>query len=120
MAYDQKAAERVRRALVDGPDVVERKMMGAICFMVRGNMVCGVTGDALMVRVGREAQDKALTLPHVRPMEIGQRQASGYVLVDPEGYRTTAALAAWVRRGIAFASTLPARKSASRKTRRKA
>lgn len=119
MAYDEKAAARLRRFLADSPDLVERRMMGALCFMVRGHMVCGVTGDALMVRVGREDQEMMLKKPHVRSMTMGERQASGYVLVDPAGYRTAAALASWVRRGLAFAATLPAKPSASQKSRRR-
>ncbi|MFZ0117253.1 MAG: TfoX/Sxy family protein, partial [Xanthobacteraceae bacterium] len=77
MSYDEKAAERVRRVLAGGQELAE--MMGAICFMVSGNMCCGVTGSALMVRVGREAYQRTLAEPHVRPMEMvvaGDRLAS--------------------------------------------
>ena len=106
MAYDEKTAERVRRALSGRRDVVERKMMGGLCFMVSGRMCCGVTGSALMVRVGREAYQRMLTEPHVRPLEFAGRRPTGFVLVDPEGYRTGPALATWIQRGIDFAATL--------------
>jgi len=93
MSYDEKAAERVRRVLAGGQDLAEKKMMGATCFMVSGSMCCGVTGSALMVRVGREAYQRTLAA-HVRPMEIGGgRRPSGFVLVDRKGYGTDAALA---------------------------
>jgi TfoX N-terminal domain len=100
--------------------LAEKKMMGAICFMVSGSMCCGITGSALMVRVGREAYQRTLAEPHLRPMEIGGgRRPSGFVLVDPKGYGTDAALAKWVKRGTDFASTLPAKKPAARKPARK-
>ena len=112
MSYDEKAAERVRRVLAGGQDLAEKKMMGAICFMVSGSMCCGVTGSALMVRVGREAYQRTLAEPHVRPMEIGGgRRPSGFALVDRKGYGTDAALAKWVKRGTDFVSTLPAKKT---------
>jgi hypothetical protein len=96
MSYDEKAAERVRRVLAGGQDLAEKKMMGAICFMVRGSMCCGITGSALMVRVGREAYQRTLAEPHVPPMEIGGgRRPSGFVLVDRKGYGADAALAKW-------------------------
>ena len=104
MAYDEKTAERVRRALA-GRDATERKMMGATCFMVSGSMCCGVTGSAVMVRVGPEAYQLMLTQPHVRPMEIGGRRPTGFVLVDPEGCRTERALTTWVQRGVHFVET---------------
>jgi TfoX N-terminal domain len=79
MSYDEKAAERVRRVLAGGQDLAEKKMMGATCFMVSGSMCGGVTGSTLMVRVGREAYQRTLAEPHVRPMEIGGgRRPSGF------------------------------------------
>ncbi len=94
--------------------------MGGICFMVSGNMCCGVTGSALMVRVGREAYQRLLTQPHVRPMEFAGRRPTGFVLVDPEGYRTDTALATWIQRGIDFAATLPEKKPGAKGPRPKA
>jgi TfoX/Sxy family transcriptional regulator of competence genes len=123
MAYDEKSAERVRRALAGRREVVEKKMMGAACFMVGGNMCCGVTGEALLVRVGADAYPKTLAEPHVRPMEFAGRRPKGFVLVDPEGWRSDKALAAWVKRGVDFAQslpkkTLPKKKPAAKKPKR--
>jgi TfoX N-terminal domain len=107
--YDEEAAERVRRILSGRRDVVEKRMVGGLSFMVKGSMCCGVTGTALMVRVGREARERVLAEPNVRPMEFAGRPLAGFVCVDPGGFGTDAALAAWVRRGIDFVSTLPAK-----------
>jgi hypothetical protein len=106
MACDETAADRVRRLLA-GRDAVEKKMMGGLSFMVRGNLCCGVTGAAVMVRVGAEAGQRLLTDPHVRPLQRGDRRPSGFVLVDPEGYRTDEALETWVLRGIDCIEALP-------------
>ena len=120
MAYDEATAERVRQVLSGRRDLVEKKMMGGICFMVSGSMCCGVTGSALMVRVGREAYQRMLTEPHVRPLEFAGRRPTGFVLVDPQGYRTDAALATWIQRGIDFVVTLPAKRPVARMPRHKA
>jgi hypothetical protein len=110
MAYDEHAAERVRHALSNVPELTEQKLMGALTFMVGGTMCCGVTGEDLMVRVGSAAYDAALAEPHVLPMEIGRgRRPRGFIRVAPAGYRTDKALAGWVKRGVAFALTLPRR-----------
>ncbi len=106
MGYDEKAAERVRQILSGRGDVVEKRMVGGLSFMVNGNMCCGITRNALMVRVGAEARDWALAQPHVRPMEFGGRALAGFVCVEPEGYQSDASLVAWVQRGIDFVSTL--------------
>jgi TfoX/Sxy family transcriptional regulator of competence genes len=106
MGVDEKAAERVRQVLSVRRDVVEKRMVGGLSFMVNGSMCCGVTGSALMVRLGPEGIERALARPHVRRMEFAGRPLAGFVLVDPAGYRTQAALASWVQRGIDFVSTL--------------
>ncbi len=48
----EELADRIRGTLVDDPNIVERKMFGGVCFMLNGNMLCGVTksGD-LMARM---------------------------------------------------------------------
>lgn len=116
MAFDEKAAERVRRALGQRRNITEKKMMGALCFMTGGTMCCGVTGAALMVRVGAEGFERALAKPHVRPLKIGRRKARGFVLIDPPGYRTAAALATWLARGLAVAKAFRNPKAAKRAT----
>ena len=73
MAYDEAAAARIRGALPAAGTVTERRMMGALCFMVDGHMCCGVTGSALMIRVGQNGYAAALAKPHVRPMDLGGR-----------------------------------------------
>jgi TfoX N-terminal domain len=82
-------------------------------------MCCGVTGSALMVRVGREAYQRMLAEPHVRPMQFAGRRPTGFVLVDPEGYQNDTALATWIQRGLDFVATLPAKQPAGRTPRRK-
>ena len=115
MAYDGKTAERVRRILSAQPDVVEKRMFGGLCFMVKGSMCCGLTRTGFMVRVGREAYERTLAQPHARPMEFSGRTMSGFVYVDPAGYRTDRALAKWAQIGIDFVSTLPPKKARGKK-----
>jgi hypothetical protein len=107
LAYDAKTADRVRAVLSGRSDVVEKRMVGGLSFVVGGSMCCGVTATGLMVRVGPEGLDRALAQPHVRPMEIGGRALKGFVLVEPAGYRTAATLKRWVGRGLTYVATLP-------------
>jgi TfoX-like protein len=110
MAVDEKAAARLRRVLARRRGITERKVMGALCFMAGGTMCCGITGAALMVRVGGDGFAPALAKPHVRPLKLGRRQARGFVLIDPPGYRTQASLEKWVNQGLATAKALGARR----------
>ena len=121
MAYDEKTAGRVRKLLSVRPDVVEKKMMGGLCFMVKGRMCCSVSGrGGLLIRVGSDAQEAMLGEPHVQPMEMRRRIMTGFVRVAPEGYRTEAGLKKWIKRGLDFVATMPAGAPARKAPKRKA
>jgi TfoX/Sxy family transcriptional regulator of competence genes len=104
MAYDERTAERVRAVLSDRRDVVEKKLMGGLCFMVNGSMCCSVSASGgLLVRADAEMREQMLAEPHVQPADMRGRTMSGFVRVAPEGYRTGATLRTWLERGIAAA-----------------
>ncbi|MBV8537688.1 MAG: TfoX/Sxy family protein [Alphaproteobacteria bacterium] len=105
MSYDEATAARVRRILAKRRDVVAKPMMGGLCFMVSRGMCCSVSGrGGLLVRVDHAERDKLVTKPHVQPAEMRGRIMSGFVRVAAEGYRSDAALRAWIERGIAAAA----------------
>jgi TfoX/Sxy family transcriptional regulator of competence genes len=110
MPYDIQAADGIRVLLSDRHDIVERKMMGGLVFMVDGHMCVVASGrGGLLVRVGPEVQVRVLREPHVKPMTMAGRPMTGFVRVAPEGYRTAAALRKWVKRGLTYVETLPAK-----------
>ncbi len=107
MAYDEPAADRVRALLETRDGYSERKMFGGLCFMLYGNMCCGLVGSDLMLRLGPEAAAAALEEPHVREMDFTGRAMRSMVYVDPAGYASDADLQRWLDRAAAFAATLP-------------
>lgn len=118
--YDEALAERIRPHLAGQSGVEERKMFGGIAFLLDGHMCCGIIRDSLMARVGAAQYEEALALPHARPVDITGRPMTGMVMVDPAGFESDADLAAWVDRGVRFASTLPpktGKKSTSRRSK---
>jgi TfoX/Sxy family transcriptional regulator of competence genes len=109
MAFDEAVAGRVREALAGAPDVIEKKMFGGVAFMVRGNMCCGVIGDRLMLRVGPDRHEAALSRPHARPMDFTGRPMKGMVYVEPAGFASAADLKTWIARAMEFTLSLPAK-----------
>ncbi len=107
MAYNEKLADRVRTALAHHKAVEEKKMMGGLTFMFRGNMCCGVLQNNLVVRVGARQYEKALAYPHVRPMDFTGRPLKGFVFVDPAGFRTDRSLKKWIKLAVDFVRSLP-------------
>ena len=107
MAYDEGLAQRIRENLDDRPGVSERKMFGGLCFMLNGNMACGVTSDDLMVRVGPDAHADALAQPGARKMDFTGRPMKGFVFVSVDRLEKDSDLGEWIERGMKFASTFP-------------
>jgi TfoX/Sxy family transcriptional regulator of competence genes len=107
MAYDEVLAQRVREALREQPGITEKKMFGGVAFLFNGNMACGVIQDELIVRVGTQQYAEAVAQRHTRPFDIAGRMMTGWIMVEPAGCQTDAALNAWVQQGITFARSLP-------------
>jgi hypothetical protein len=59
-------------------------MFGGLCFLLDGNMVCGLYRDGGMFRVGKDNAALALAEPHTRPMAMAGRPMPGLVEVDRE------------------------------------
>ena len=109
MAFDEGLAQRIREHLDERKGVSERRMFGGLCFMVGGNMCCGVVGEELMVRVGPDGYDEALALPHAREMDFTGKPMRGMLYVGTAGIEEDEDLARWVDRGAAFAGSLPSK-----------
>jgi TfoX/Sxy family transcriptional regulator of competence genes len=117
MAYDLDLADRIRRVVGKRPGVTEKEMFGGVCFLSKGKMFIGIVKDDLMVRVGPEHHESALSEPHVRPMDFTGRPMKGYVYVGPDGTGTAAEVASWVDRAASFVATLgePKKRRAKRR-----
>ncbi len=107
MAYDEKLAGRVRKALARRRGVKEQKMFGGIAFMLRGHMCCGVLDNELMLRLGPELAAKALSRAHTRPVDFTGRVMKSMIMVAPAGHKTDASLKKWVAEAADFAVSLP-------------
>jgi TfoX/Sxy family transcriptional regulator of competence genes len=108
MAYDEDLADRIRALIAAEPDVTEQRMFGGLAFLVGGNMSVAASGQGgLMVRIDPEDTDALVAMPHAQPFEMRGRAMQGWLRVDAEGLRTKRQLEPWVRRGVAYARSLP-------------
>src|SRR5947199_3584419 len=108
MAYDEALAERIRRRLAGEPGVVEKKMFGGVAFLIGGDMAVAASGQGgLLVRVDPGESDALAGKPGADLMEMRGRRMPGWMRVDAEHVATKRELAAWVKRGVSFARSLP-------------
>src|ERR687884_2068410 len=111
MAYDEELANRIRELIAGESDLTEQRMFGGLAFLIGGNMSVAASGQGgLMVRVDPDATEALLGKPHARAFEMRGRQMPGWLRVDAEGIRTKRQLEPWVRRSVAYARSLPAKR----------
>lgn len=108
MPYSEYLADRVRRRLDKTGQLVEKKMMGGLVFMLDDKMCIGVDTDRqsgedrLMVRVGKAAYDDLLGQRGCREMDFTGKSMKGFLFVYPEGFDNEADLDFWVEKARAF------------------
>jgi TfoX/Sxy family transcriptional regulator of competence genes len=107
MACDALLVKRIETLLRRKRSVTQKKMFGGICFLVNGNMCCGVEGDKLVVRVGPEHYEQLLQRRHVKPMDFTGRPLRGFIYVMSEGLSGQKTLHSWLEWGIRYARSLP-------------
>lgn len=107
MAYSRNLADRVRAATRDLRGLVEKKMFGGVGFMLCGNMLVGIMGSSLIVRLGPEAAAAALQKEGVRQFDVTGKPMRGWVVVDADALDSDRVLAAWIDLAATFVETLP-------------
>ncbi len=70
-------------------------------------MCCGVTDKLLVIRLGPEGAQAALTEPHTRPMDFTGKPMKSMIYVESTGVDSQVDLNKWIQRACDFAKTLP-------------
>ena len=107
MAYDEGHAELLRQELADEPGLTEKKMFGGLCFLIHGNMVCGVHKGGGMARVGKDLEPKALEIEGIRPLSFTGRKMGGMVDIPQDVINDDALRARIVGLALEYARSLP-------------
>lgn len=109
MAYDEGHAQIFRDSLAQLQGITEKKMFGGLCFMLNGNMLCGVHKDGGMARVGKENEAVALELAGIEPLSFTGRKMGGMVDVNLEAIEDDEVRAAVLELALDFVGALPAK-----------
>ncbi len=110
MAYDKELANRIRELVGGEPGLSEKKMFGGLAFMIHGNMAVAASSQGgVLVRVDPAESETLAASTTAHPMEMRGREMQGWLRVDADDVQTKRQLARWVKLGIAYARSLPAK-----------
>jgi len=108
MTRDLGLETLLREDLADVQGLTEVTMFGGRCWLSHGKLLCGARTDGLLVRLGREQAEWALTKPDVAPMTMGARHMRGWVRAGPAAYGDDGVRAALLAAALRFVEALPA------------
>jgi len=103
---NEALATRLRKALAGRRGITEKKMFGGVCFLLKGNMLCGMGEDKFMFRVGKDQDAAALKRPGAKPMDFTGRAMKGFVWVDPAKCDARR-LEGWIAMANKYVAALP-------------
>ena len=109
MAFDEGLAQILRDDLADMDGMVEKSMFGGLCFMLNGNMLCGVHRDGAMFRVGKDNEAQALAIHGVVPMAFTGRRMGGLVDMAEDAFIDDGRRADCMALALDFVRSLPAK-----------
>jgi len=116
MAYNEILVDRLREALVDTPNVEEKKMFRGVTFMVNDKMCICVSGENLLCRIGPDKAAEMAETNGCTLMVMKGRVMKDFVYVSPEGFNSQKDLDKWVNLCLTFNSTAKASPKKKKKT----
>jgi hypothetical protein len=114
-------AEELRRRVGAFPKLSrdalsEKRMFGGVCFLLRGNMLCGAGKNGYMIRIDRARQADAKRLPGGRPVVMRGRAMPGFFWVDPAACDARG-LGRWLVLAEDYVGKMPAKAAANKRRR---
>lgn len=109
MAYDEGLAAMMRDDLPDHHGITEKKMFGGLCFLMNGNMVCGVHQGGGMFRVGKSREAEARAIDGAGELTFTGRPMGGMIEVDETAMADDERRGKWIALAVTNAASLPAK-----------
>jgi TfoX/Sxy family transcriptional regulator of competence genes len=104
--------------LIPEENVERKRMFGATCFMVNGNMLVCASKRGLMARVGKDQEAEALAKPFASPCRPTGRPMPGFIEISLDGVQSDEDLKGWVDMARTYVCALPAKASKAKKVKK--
>jgi TfoX/Sxy family transcriptional regulator of competence genes len=107
VAFDADLADRIRHQLSRRRNFTEKKMFGGICFLLNGNMCCGVLRNELIIRVRPGEREAILQERYTRVFDFSGRPSKNMVYVGTKALEKDAELKRWLQITLEYVRSLP-------------
>lgn len=114
MAYNEKLADRIRKALAHLPNVKEKKMFGGLAFMVDDKMCITAGSNRIMCRIDPGVHEEAIKRKGSRTVIMRGREYKGYVHVDEDNIKNKRDFDYWIGLALDYNKIAKSSKKAKR------
>ncbi len=102
MPYNEKIAERIRKALMHLSNVKEKKMFGSLAFMVDDKMCINVGSDRIMCRIDPDLHNNATKRKGCNTVVMHGKEYKGFVYIDNEQLKNKSDLDYWIMLALEY------------------
>ena len=106
VAYDDSVDKRIR-SITESWGVKTKAMFGGICYLLNGNMVCGLNSDGLMLRLHEADAVRLMSTPGAKPFAQRGRTMKGWVIMGAQSFESDDELTDLLELARKFVETLP-------------
>ena len=107
MSYNSRLEDLIDHYFIDNEDLVKKKQMGGVGYLVNGNMCVGIYEDLLVVRTGPKLADTLAKRPGIKRFRQNEEELDGFISVDPEIYKHDKARHKFLSHALEHTSKLP-------------
>ncbi|HEX6981480.1 MAG TPA: TfoX/Sxy family protein [Balneolaceae bacterium] len=108
--YSEKLEDLLDHYLIANEELVKKKELGGVGYLLNGNMCLGIYGDFLVVRMGESLAKILTSKMGIEPYDPQNKGLEDFILVAPKIYNHSKALHKFVDQGIEYTAALPPKK----------
>jgi hypothetical protein len=110
MVYDEELENRIREHIGPEPGLTEKRMFGGLGFMINGHLAVSASSKGgMLLRVDPAESESLVRQPDVTRFVMRGREMDGWLHVQSRAYGTDDELDRWIRIGVSYARSLPAK-----------
>jgi hypothetical protein len=108
--YNKRLEDLLDHHLISNEDLLKKKQLGGVGYLINGNMCLGIYDDYLVVRVGKLLADSLIERHGIEEYDPDSDDLNDFILVSQDIYSHSKALQKFIERGIDYTSSLPPKK----------
>ena len=112
MRYNQKLEDKIDHHFIGREDIVKKKQMGGVGWLIQGNMCCGIYEDLLVIRVDPTLADTLTEKPDIRIFGNRKGEQDSIISIAQNIYSHSRALHKFLDHCFDYTATLPPNNSA--------